>query len=80
MSEHKKPLLHVRARTEHTVEADGTYVHVRLYRIDGNPWSAHFRVDPAGIGGSADEVLERLELLGAELQKAVRLIREVVQA
>ena len=77
VSERKEPLLYVRVRVERTVEVDGTYVHVRLYQIDGNPWSARFRVDPAGIGGEAEKVLERLELLAAEVRRAIELIREV---
>ena len=80
MSERKEPLLHVRVRVERTLDANGHYVHVRLYQENDMPWSVNVRVDPAGIGGSADKVLERLELLTAEVQRAIELIREVAQA
>ncbi len=80
MSERKKPLLHVHAHVERTLEADGHYVHVRLYQENDMPWSVSVRVDPSTIGGGADKVLERLELLAAEIQRTMELIREVTQA
>jgi len=77
MSERKKPLLRVHAHVERTLEADGHYVHVRLYQENDMPWSVNVRVDPSTIGGGADKVLERLELLAAEIQRTMELIREV---
>ena len=79
MSEERKPLLSVYTRVERTVEADGKYVHVRLYQVGDKPWSVNVSIDPSSIGGKADEVLERLNLLVGELKHAIRRIREVVK-
>jgi len=77
VSERKKPLLRVHAHVERTLEADGHYVHVRLYKDSDHPWDAAICIDPRTIGGGADKVLARLELLAAGIQRTMELIREV---
>ena len=80
MSERKEPLLHVHARVERTVEANGHYIHLRLHQEDDNPWVVNVRIDPSKIGGGTEKVLARLALLAAEAQRAIKLIREVAKA
>ena len=59
---------------------DSRHVHAELTRYKSDPWRLNIRIDPSHITGTAEDALDRIDELIAELQALKEYVRKVVKA